>query len=188
MLIPKPLVEEPTIPALSAALRGRFPFLAILRAAVDNQKGITQHWRWGAAAEPRCCVPITHAHHHCLACFQWKYGLTFTLKKKKFLARTPTCTCWRTSPRRPASPHTLQSAHASPAQPMQNNSKGFLGFLFVWGFFVIFSCRLESCSAHSCTGTDCPKTAELCIWAASSPTGEGLQLMELSKQLFLWKW
>lgn len=51
---------------------------------------------------------------------------------------------------------------------------------YLWGMFV--------CTAHNYTESDCPKTAEFCTWAASSPAGEGLQLMELSKQLFLWKW
>lgn len=51
-----------------------------------------------------------------------------------------------------ASPHTLESASANQAQPMQNTSKIFIFF----NFFFHFSCRLEFCSAHNCTGPDIP--------------------------------
>lgn len=37
---------------MSSSFRGRYPFLAILRVAADDQKGLTQHRRWGAAAVP----------------------------------------------------------------------------------------------------------------------------------------
>lgn len=39
------------------------------------------------------CVPGTHVHHHSLACSPQKVGCTSTS-----WARTPACTCWRTTP------------------------------------------------------------------------------------------
>lgn len=120
---PKPLVEEPTIPALPAALGGRSPFPAILRAAEMIIKGL--HSTGDGVLPPGQLVCPNHPRTSSFPGMSLTEGWAAFHIKNPFLARTSTCTCWRTSPHHHASLCTLESGNASPAQPMQNTSKGF---------------------------------------------------------------